>query len=134
MENAPALAAAADSSDPRTGLRAVAALRRLLEQLEALQVDNAREHGWSWQEIAEILGVSRQAVHKKHAPRARVRCPEGIPRMFERFTDRARTAVILARTEASERGDQIRPEYMLHALAADEGVAGRGLAGLGGDR
>jgi DNA-directed RNA polymerase specialized sigma24 family protein len=51
---------------------AVAALRRPLEQLEALQVDNAREHGWSWQEIAEILGVSRQAVHKKHARRARV--------------------------------------------------------------
>src|SRR6266571_4476036 len=70
MDNAPALAAAADSSDPRTGLRAVAALRRLLEQLEALQVDNARKHGWSWQEIAEILGVSRQAVHKKHARRA----------------------------------------------------------------
>ena len=72
MDNAPALAAAADSSDPRTGLRAVAALRRLLEQLEALQVDNARAHDWSWQEIAEILGVSRQAVHKKHARRARV--------------------------------------------------------------
>ena len=75
MDNAPALAAAADSSDPRTGLRAVAALRRLLEQLEALQVDNARAHGWSWQEIAEILGVSRQAAHKKHARRARVRGP-----------------------------------------------------------
>jgi hypothetical protein len=69
MDNAPALAAAADSSDPRTGLRAVAALGRLLEQLEALQVDNARQHGWSWQEIAEILGVSRQAAHKKHARR-----------------------------------------------------------------
>ena len=69
MDNAPALAAAADSSDPHSGLRAVAALRWLLEQLEALQVDNAREHGWSWQEIAEILGVSRQAVHKKHARR-----------------------------------------------------------------
>ncbi len=71
MDNAPTLAAAAaaDSSDPRTGLRAVAALGRLLEQLEALQVDNAREHGWSWQEIAEMLGVSRQAVHKKHARR-----------------------------------------------------------------
>ena len=69
MNTAPALAAAADSPDPRTGLRAVAALRRLLEQLEALQVDNAREHGWSWQEIAAILGVSRQAVHKKHARR-----------------------------------------------------------------
>jgi DNA-directed RNA polymerase specialized sigma24 family protein len=70
VDKAPELAAAADSSDPRTGLRAVAALRRLLEQLEALQVDNAREHGWSWQEIAEVLGVSRQAVHKKHARRA----------------------------------------------------------------
>ncbi len=69
MHTAPALAAAADSPDPGTGLRAVAALRRLLEQLEALQVDNAREHGWSWQEIAEVLGVSRQAVHKKHARR-----------------------------------------------------------------
>ena len=77
MDNAPALAAAADSSDPRTGLRAVAALRRLLEQLEALQVDNAREHDWSWQEIAEILGVSRQAVHKKHARRARVQQERG---------------------------------------------------------
>jgi hypothetical protein len=71
MDTAPQLAAAADSSDPRTGLRAVAALRRLLEQLEALQVDNARQHGWSWQEIAEVLGVSRQAVHKKHAGRTR---------------------------------------------------------------
>ena len=71
MTTAPQLAAAADSSDPRTGLRAVAALRRLLEQLEALQVGNARQNGWSWQEIAEELGVSRQAVHKKHARHTR---------------------------------------------------------------
>ena len=39
----------------------------LAERLEELQVDNARELGWSWQEIAEQLGVSRQAVHKKYA-------------------------------------------------------------------
>jgi DNA-directed RNA polymerase specialized sigma24 family protein len=61
------------SPDPQVGLRAVAALRQLLEQLEALQVGNARDHGWSWQEIAEVLGVSRQAVHKKHAARLRGR-------------------------------------------------------------
>jgi DNA-directed RNA polymerase specialized sigma24 family protein len=71
MDQAPELAAAACGRDPRAGLRAVAALRGLLEQLEAVQVDNAREDGWSWREIAEILGVSRQAVHKKHAGRAR---------------------------------------------------------------
>ena len=41
----------------------------LLEQLETLQVANARSSGWSWQEIAAELGVSRQAVHKKHAAR-----------------------------------------------------------------
>ncbi|WP_336028715.1 helix-turn-helix domain-containing protein [Geodermatophilus sp. FMUSA9-8] len=58
-------AAAAD--DPDTGLRAVRALRELAERLEALQVGNARARGWSWQQIAGALGVSRQAVHKKHA-------------------------------------------------------------------
>ena len=63
------LATAAGSGDPRVGLRAVLALRRLLETLEALQVDNARRQGWSWQEIASALGVSKQAVHQKHAAR-----------------------------------------------------------------
>lgn len=72
MEKANDMAAAAGSADPRTGLRAVVALRRLAETLEALQVDNARAHGWSWQEIADALGVSKQAVHKKHAGRAPV--------------------------------------------------------------
>ena len=57
------------SRDPAVGLRAVAALRRLVEQLEALQVQNARDLGWSWSEIAAAVGVSKQAVHKKHAGR-----------------------------------------------------------------
>lgn len=63
------LAAAASGRDPAAGLRAARALRELAERLEALQVDNARAHGWSWQEIASFLGVSKQAVHKKHASR-----------------------------------------------------------------
>ena len=57
------------SRDPAVGLRAVAALRRLAEQLEDLQVQNARDQGWSWAAIAAALGVSKQAVHKKHAGR-----------------------------------------------------------------
>jgi DNA-directed RNA polymerase specialized sigma24 family protein len=61
------LAQDASSRDPAVGLRAVRALRDLAERLESLQVGNARELGWSWQEIAAVLGVSRQAVHKKHA-------------------------------------------------------------------
>lgn len=57
----------ATSQDPAVGLRAVAALRRLADQLEALQVGNARAQGWSWEAIGALLGVSKQAVHKRHA-------------------------------------------------------------------
>jgi DNA-directed RNA polymerase specialized sigma24 family protein len=61
--------------DPREGLEAVVALRRMLEALEAAQVENAFIAGWSWARIAEVLGVSKQAVHKKHARRIRDRYP-----------------------------------------------------------
>lgn len=63
------LAVAVDSRDPATGLAAVAALRRLLDELEAVQVSSARAQGWTWQAIAAALGVRRQSVHKKHAGR-----------------------------------------------------------------
>jgi len=67
MSNQVSLAEAASGQDPAEGLRAARALRELAERLEALQVENARGHGWSWQEIAFFLGISRQAVHKKYA-------------------------------------------------------------------
>jgi DNA-directed RNA polymerase specialized sigma24 family protein len=65
--------------DPREGLEAVVALRRTLEALEAAQVENAIVAGWSWARIAEVLGVSKQAVHKKHARRIRDRYPGAWP-------------------------------------------------------
>ncbi len=54
------------SEDPEVGLRAVASLRALLEAVEELQVKRARELGWSWQQIAGLLGISKQAVHQKY--------------------------------------------------------------------
>jgi len=63
------LAGDLDSTDPTVGLRAVAALRRLLEKLESLHVHNARAKGWSWQDIADALGITKQTVHRKHARR-----------------------------------------------------------------
>lgn len=54
------------SDDPELGLRGVASLRALIEALEELQVSRARELGWSWQQIADLLGVSKQAVHQKY--------------------------------------------------------------------
>ena len=64
------------SEDPEIGLRGVASLRALLEAVEELQVRRARERGWSWQQIAALLGVSKQAVHQKYGkgePRKRRR-------------------------------------------------------------
>ena len=67
MADTAAVATAAASRDPSTGLTAVRSLRVLVERLEALQVDNARDQGWTWEQIAQLLGVTRQAVHKKYA-------------------------------------------------------------------
>ena len=49
------------------------ALRGLVEVLEELQVGNARARSWSWRDIARRLGVTKQAVHYKHALRSRGR-------------------------------------------------------------
>jgi len=72
--------------DPREGLEAVVALRRTLEALEAAQVENAFVAGWTWAGIAEVLGVSKQAVHKKHAKRIQARYPGEPPRRKGRGT------------------------------------------------
>ncbi|MEO3816796.1 sigma factor-like helix-turn-helix DNA-binding protein [Plantactinospora sp. B5E13] len=57
---------AVHGGDPDAGLRAVARLRRLVEQLEAEHVAAARRAGWSWQDIAARLGVTKQTVHRKY--------------------------------------------------------------------
>jgi DNA-directed RNA polymerase specialized sigma24 family protein len=66
METTLQIAEGAASNDPDVGLRAVAALRALAERLELLQVQQARELGWSWQDIAGRLGVTKQTVHRKY--------------------------------------------------------------------
>jgi hypothetical protein len=54
------------SDDPAIGLRASLALHRLAERVEANHVALAREKGWSWQQIGDALGVTRQSVHTKY--------------------------------------------------------------------
>ncbi len=57
------------SKGPAEGLAAVVALRRLADLMEDAEVERAMRSGWSWPQVAESLGVTRQAVHKKHAQR-----------------------------------------------------------------
>jgi hypothetical protein len=54
------------SDDPVIGLRASSALHRLAERVEAHHVAAAREKGWSWQQIGDALGFTRQSVHTKY--------------------------------------------------------------------
>lgn len=54
---------------PADGLAAVMALREMADRLEDTSVERAIRAGWSWSQVAEALGVTRQAVHKKHLRR-----------------------------------------------------------------
>jgi hypothetical protein len=65
------LAATLESDDPAVALRAVGALHRLAEQIEARGARLARERGWSWEQIGDALGVSRQSIHAKYGKRER---------------------------------------------------------------
>jgi Homeodomain-like domain len=69
MEKTLELAEGAAGNDPETGLRAVAALRVLMERLEILQVEKARALGWSWPQIAGRLGVTRHMVRRTYGRR-----------------------------------------------------------------
>lgn len=61
--------AGATQPSPEDALAAVAALRRLADRVEDDAVGRALGDGWTWPRIAEALGVTKQAVHKKHARR-----------------------------------------------------------------
>nr|WP_326563109.1 hypothetical protein [Micromonospora sp. NBC_01796] len=52
--------------DPLESLRAAAGLRRGVERMEAVLVRRARVAGASWAQVAEALGVSKQAAHRKY--------------------------------------------------------------------
>lgn len=54
------------SDDPAVALRASLALHRLAERVEVNAVAAARVKGWSWQQIGDALGVTRQSVHAKY--------------------------------------------------------------------
>ena len=55
------------ADDPAEALAAVVALRLMADKLERKAVKEAIGQGWTWAKIAEALGVTRQAAHKRHS-------------------------------------------------------------------
>lgn len=101
--------------DPEAGLTAVRELRRRLDTLEAAHVDQAIEAGWTWQRVAESLGVTKQAAHARHARRTQ-RAHEGLV-----VAGRARQAVQRAKAEATRLGaERVETDHLLLGLLLDE--------------
>ena len=126
----------AGSDQPLDQLAAAAAAAAQLEETtDALLghfVDRCRRAGLSWTEISSVLGVTKQAVHKRFALPLAERLTEVRGATFERFTPRARRALASAADAARERGHgEIGTGHLLLGLYAEpEGIAARVLLGM----
>ena len=58
---------ASETDDPEQAFASVVALRLMADRLERKAVARALAQGWSWARIAQALGVSKQAAHKRLA-------------------------------------------------------------------
>lgn len=132
--------------DPADALQALTALRARLDDLERLHVVDMLQRGASWSEIAQTLGITRQAAHHRyrHLPRpnsgttaspASPASPASAEVQRILVTTTARGTVRLAREEAAAQGaEAVGTEHLLLALTltAPEPVA-RVLADVGID-
>ncbi|MGA8545605.1 MAG: Clp protease N-terminal domain-containing protein [Mycobacterium sp.] len=82
-------------------------------------VDQARRSGASWTDIGKSMGVTKQAAQKRFVLRAEATSLD--PNQgFERFTPRARNAVVAAQNAAHEAHNaEITPEHLLLGLLND---------------
>lgn len=121
---------AAERAQPGRALSAIVELRRRLAELEEYQVENARGQGWSWSEIAQPLGVTRQAIHRKYARRLDASAEERRRGRMVVGAD-ARRAVVRARREAAVlRHSTVGTDHLLLGVLSEDAAAAP-LQGLG---
>ncbi len=114
---------------PVEGMRAITALRARLEGVEQQRVAEMLDQGATWAAVAETLGISRQAAHRRFRD---VRKPPPAPAPPSTQVNRilvtgvARATVTMAREEAAALGaPAVGTEHLLLALtrSAPEPVA-----------
>ena len=94
-------------------------------------VDQARRSGASWTEIGRSMGVTKQAAQKRFVPKDGIDPSQG----FNRFSDHARTAVVLSMNHAKTFGHpEIVPGHLtLGLLDQTDGLAVRAITAQGLD-
>ena len=115
---------AQEQDNPADALGAINALRDRLAELERRHVASMLEEEATWTQIAEALGISRQAAHSRfrHIPRPKPRSKAPLKAEVERIlvTGVARETVRRAAREATDLGAQaIGTEHLLLALLSD---------------
>jgi hypothetical protein len=98
-------------------------LADLGDQLVGHYVGQAKQAGASWTQIGEAIGVSKQAAQQRW-----------VPTPFDRYTRRARHAIVLAQEAARARKHHhIGTEHLLLGLIGEpEGVGALALVDLAG--
>lgn len=127
----------AATEGPTEALRAIAHMRQRLDELEAEHVDAALQTGYSWRLIAQALGVSRQAAHRRHAPRVAAAAKQleeqSVAGNKLVIVGPVRVAVVMAREEAAAvRSRLVGTEHVLIGLVRErKGAAAEALTTLG---
>jgi hypothetical protein len=115
-----------------------AELGRLGDRLIGYFVEQARAEGFSWTDIGEHLGVSRQAAQQRYTARRSTLSLDDLVRAgaFQRLAPRAQTALTNAVEHARRLSHAtITPTGILLGILDDpEALAVKVIAALGGDR
>ena len=83
-------------------------------------VDQARRSGASWTDIGRSMGVSKQAAQKRFVTKDSGETDLDAQQGFNRFTPRARNAVVASQNEARERGNnEIGTVHLVLGLLAE---------------
>jgi hypothetical protein len=117
--------------DPEAALAAVTALRGCLDELEAQHACRAVRNGCSWRRVGTLLGISKQAAHRRHSRRA---LDPTLPRRHELVvTGGAKHAMHLGQLEARERGARVAgtEDLLLGEIRRGGALADAGLGSLG---
>jgi hypothetical protein len=108
--------------------QAAADLDEVADHLVGHFVDEARGAGFTWTQIGEHIGVTKQAARKRFAPRDvpdKISGTAARDNVFGRYTDRARHVIVLAQENARHHGHPlISTEHILLGICQEDSDTG----------